>query len=595
MILILYIIFLAFASSAGRHNPKSIGRDMKINKLKNLGKNQESNHLKAHDVLDNITKIFGKAGLKSGEHLAIKLIEAGITSITNSNDKTTILTGSQIIEGIGENKSTIYKTNFHCGQPTTKKVKRQANTPLATINKKVLATDLKDYQSHRKRLQLNSKSGFNQKTYCFLMEDTFLTVKNLVKLFDKDKRIKENILKNVNGFRNVYGCIYKTELNVKIISSMDYYSTYIKIHLIKINDIHDNPRKLLTEITNNITSTKLKKDTKKNKKKLRGVVDEVIDEAKNIAKNIGKEEADKLIDKSNLPKETKQTMKTMIQENGTHRAKISDLGKIPEDEQYSDPPVTDKRNKFSCSFCTSTKTKLTDSVLFKDRAKIIHTWGHIMSPGSIWDFNITQHFGKGIFLNYLYDIEKINEEYPAGYFLVVEHMGDKRATVIRKKDNDKFDGNGPSELRYSFENKITYIGIENDDSDFEDDAVPCVYKVKRREEDFIENSEFSKIFTPDRESTFNVDFDDIQLLKHQTKEETENRNYYLEYNSSVMPSPSMLENIKQKYSNLGFNNKSVSVDDLKYNLDNPPSEKEYEGTEGNEDELNLDLEDEDDE
>lgn len=270
-------------------------------------------------------------------------------------------------------------------------------------------------------------------------------------------------------------------------------------------------------------------------------------------------------------------LKVVIREKGSHRSKISDRGKIPEDEQYTDPDIENLKNRFSASFSTSLKTKLTDSILFKDRAKIVHTWHHVMNPGSMWDFKITHHYGRGIHMNYLYDIENINPENCVGYFLVVEQVGDSRATIIRKSDKDKFDGYWPSSLRYSFEHAITYLGVEDDDADFESDAKPSVYKVKRREDDFAENSEFSKIFTPDREATFNIDYDKIQLLEHQSNEEISEKKFLLEYNNAVIPSFAELENLKEKYGNIGL---EVDLDDLGRNINKPPSESDYEGTEG---------------
>lgn len=566
----------AFISGLGRHNIRSIGKDLGMDKLNDIG-NSLDGHEAAHTVFNNLTNTLGDLGLKSGEKVVFKLIDSTVNGLLNNNNPNSVLSGSNLLNSLGINNCSVYRTKYHIGQPTTKKIKNQLNTPLVVLNKKSLATDLKDYQSHDKRKQLVSTSGFNEKGFTFFLEDTFLQIKDLIKLFDKDKRIKQNILKNKNGIRNVYGCIYNTCLNLKIRSSMNYYTTSLQIHLIKMNDIHDDPRQLLEQITNNNFDKVIEKiDVNKN---LRGNEQ---DDDELLEKNISK---------SNLKKTIKNSLIEKIKRFGTHRARIADRGKIPEDEQYTDPQLSNKNNRFASSFCTSIKTQLNDSILFKDRAKIVHTWCHKMNPGSIWDFTLVHHFGKGIHLNYLYDIELLNENNCVGYFLVLEQLGDRRATLIRISNNDKFDGNGPSSLRYSFEHSITYLGIEDDDASYEDDAKPSVYKTKRREEDFAENSEFSKTFTPDREPAFHVNHDDIDhgMSEANNKKNKKKKKYILEYNASVLPSEDMLETMKQKFENIGFDPNSVDYDDVGRNVGKPPSSGEYEGTE-DQDILDLDNE-----
>ena len=82
--------------------------------------------------------------------------------------------------------------------------------------------------------------------------------------------------------------------------------------------------------------------------------------------------------------------------------KKQNFGKILEDEQYTDPNH-DPKNKITSSFEVSLKTQLTDSLIFNEECSIVKSWYKKLEPGSIWEFNLTYHLGKGIHINTLYD------------------------------------------------------------------------------------------------------------------------------------------------------------------------------------------------
>jgi hypothetical protein len=94
-------------------------------------------------------------------------------------------------------------------------------------------------------------------------------------------------------------------------------------------------------------------------------------------------------------------------------------GKILEDDQYSDPDTNNTKNRIATNFLTSLKCKLTDSVCFQDEAIIVHRWQRTLSPGSIWEFNLHHHLGKGIHLNQIYDFSMKNKDHRSGYFYVL--------------------------------------------------------------------------------------------------------------------------------------------------------------------------------
>ena len=96
-----------------------------------------------------------------------------------------------------------------------------SNIAFVEYYSKVLAASHKDYIQHNKRKRLTLKTGFEQKNYAFLMEDTTLSVENLLTLFGKNAKIKKSIMRDKNGLRNAYGCLYKTKLNLKLTSAID--------------------------------------------------------------------------------------------------------------------------------------------------------------------------------------------------------------------------------------------------------------------------------------------------------------------------------------------------------------------------------------
>ena len=534
------------------------------------------NHNEGYNYFQDFTNYFKIGGSKIGEQAVLKIVDAGIQSITNSLNEQTSLTGLTHVSNLGVNTSTITKTVYHIGKPTTTKIKNQLRTPLVEFCNKSLAESSKDYIQHSKRKHLTLKTGFEQKGFSFLLEDTFLRVSDLLTLFGKDKNIKQNILKNKNGLRNVYGCLYNTELNLKLSSGIDYYSSYIKIHLIKVTDNHDDVRTLVSEITNNgVHRTPVNKNSDEDKKD-----SNLRTKLKDQALKFTQEKTEEAIKKSNIPKDLKNfLLKERLKNEGSLRGKASDFGKINDDEQYTEPSpsLLDKTNKFSVNFDTSIRTKLTDSIQFRDRAKIIHTWHKILTPGSIWDFNLIQHFGQGIHLNYLYDIENLNNDHPVSYCIVIEHFGDRKAKLIRKKDNDVFFGYGPSRLRVEFKHSVKYLGIQKDDALDSMDPTPCVYKTKKNDNDFEERSSFYDLFTPDREPRFNVNFESIQMIED-NKLTGKTKDFLLQYDETVIPSDNLLDALKENYQNRGFKGDHLTEDDL--NRSFPNENDEYEGTGG---------------
>jgi hypothetical protein len=207
---------------------------------------------------------------------------------------------------------------------------------------------------------------------------------------------------------------------------------------------------------------------------------------------------------------------------------------------------------------------LTDSIQFNDRARIVHEWNRVLGPGDAWEFNLHCHFGKGIHLNYLYDLEYENPNHPANYIFAMSYVGDRKSSVTRKKDKDLFFGMSPSKLHIEFQHKLCYLTeLKNDEE------IPAVYRKKHREEDFEENSEFEQTFCPDREPSFNINYNDISLINDEPPKKGEReKKFNMNYGTTLNPvenNMNLLDQIAEKFSEANFETKDLTEEDAKFN------------------------------
>jgi hypothetical protein len=547
----------AFISSGGRGK---IGNLSKVFGADNLSSIKSSN-----SPSENFSKVgeFGKTmkqvitdGIKIGDgsHTA-SFVEGTCNALIGAvRTENPLLTRSNTT-AIGKNEATISYTHASVGIPTTSRVKKLKNGPYMDYEKKTLASSKKDYQGHSKRKNLKLTSGFDRKSYVFLMEDTFLTVDDLCKFYIYDDKIKGQLDRSKNGTRDLYGALCKSVRHVHLRNKMELHNVAINLHLCKMTDIHDDVRHLILETTNN----KYKNTVDKIKKEM---FETIIDGVKKNLRGKSKD-AESILEM--------EVLKKYLMRNNSRG------GSIPEDEQYTDPIVDNEENRINIQFETSLRTKLTDSIHFQDRAKIVKTFRKVLTPSSSWDFTLETHFGKGIHLNYLNDIKELNKNYPVENFIILEIVGDSRGVILRKKDKDQFSGYSPTNIHFEFDTKICYI---NDGKDEEEK--PALYRVKKGEEDFEEGGIFAETFCPDRQDVFNVDYNNIQLREDIN---AKNKEYKLEYNANILGSNenSMLQSIKSKFENNGLDSSNVTEDDFSMNLNSVDNDSE------DEDNLDLDL------
>lgn len=138
-------------------------------------------HASMHDIFSETVSITGNVGLKFGEKVVLKTLEAGINTLIDSNHASDIMTFSNNSARLGNNKSFYVRTHLHVGYPTTSRVKKLMNTENVQYNQKDLSTSGKDYLESENRKNLILNSGFNQKKYTFFLEDTYITINNLFK------------------------------------------------------------------------------------------------------------------------------------------------------------------------------------------------------------------------------------------------------------------------------------------------------------------------------------------------------------------------------------------------------------------------------
>lgn len=81
-------------------------------------------------------------------------------------------------------------------------------------------------------------------------------------------------------------------------------------------------------------------------------------------------------------------------------------GRIPVDFQYTDPETTNLQNKFSVNFQADLRTNLSQSSIFNENAQIVKTWSRTLPASSIWEMNLTTHYGRGLSINMLNDMYK---------------------------------------------------------------------------------------------------------------------------------------------------------------------------------------------
>lgn len=197
--------------------------------------------------------------------------------------------------------------------------------------------------------------------------------------------------------------------------------------------------------------------------------------------------------------------------------------KIPVERQLSVPVI---HQKFRGNVLTDLKASLGLSDWFSDNVKIIKTFTRTLGPSDSWKFEMYHHMGPGILLN------KINENFshpeiclhPVGYVLIVEAMGDPRASLTRREDGENFNGRSPGRFTYSFEKSIKFIREAIDGDLLEN--LTCRSFLKNDED--WEDTSLKDYFSPNREEKINIEYSQINVNRFPDG----NKDYQLRYGES---------------------------------------------------------------
>jgi len=242
----------------GKHTLGSLGRDLSYSDLLKVGndiyksgKIEPEHFATASRGILNTDRLISY-GIKIGASTVASIINNGVNSVANNKKHKNILLAHDYSTNLGENDAKYITTKIHIGYPTTERLKRMKNNPSVQLDEKLFGSSDKDYQEHEKRKNLFLQTGFNQKGFAFLMEDTFLTVKDYLNFYDRRQTIENTLIKaKKNKLIQYYACDYKTHNKFKFRNTMDFYNLALRIHLVKITDIDEDVRKLIGDITNN--------------------------------------------------------------------------------------------------------------------------------------------------------------------------------------------------------------------------------------------------------------------------------------------------------------------------------------------------------
>ena len=246
----------AFISHLGKHTGNNLANELGFNDFQKhaadfaAGKTNRESFFKAITPADKMQSLIN-IGVRSLTGVALKRVANGIGSLSNAKEETSPLMTHSIRTPMSKNQSYIEYTKAHVGHETSSRLKKmKSSVPNLDYDEKIFASSAKDYIQHDKRKNLMIKGGFNEKTFTFLMEDTYLRVKDYLNLYNQNTEMVKT-LKNRKTKTDLYGCVYRTTNVIKIINKMDHYDTNIRIHLVKLKDQSKSVRDLIKDITNN--------------------------------------------------------------------------------------------------------------------------------------------------------------------------------------------------------------------------------------------------------------------------------------------------------------------------------------------------------
>jgi len=561
----------AFVSSVGSHRRKSLSDELKMPDFidtMNSNVKHEAKFKQAHKTLGKMGKLtdamrFGgrmAAGLTTndGGSSILNLGTALISYLTQSN-----------VQQIGRNESIYHKTSTHIGKPSSSKLKRLQEGPDIEKLTKTFTESSQDYQSHSRRNQLIIRGGFNQKAFSFFLEDSVFTISDFYKLFKVEKRFKKDF-KSPDGTRDIFGCILKSHFQLKIKNKLLNYSSHVKIHLVKIRDTETDIRGLIEHITHNKTVGS--QDEAGRIPKEFQYSDPLTTDLKNLIScnfetdlRCRLEQSTKFREKATIVKSWQVTLppsSTWDFNLTTHYGKGVHLNTINDLFHNSDQNIKSNDKNFTIEFDPKELTKTFIEHSIKENLENLRSNKKIR----ISTENVKKIFKDNTGINF---VKKFNKAlHPVNYVLVLEIVGDRRASIKRNIDEDCFNGYSPFLLNFEFLKNLTYLTKQESEDEL------LVYKKIQQDRNFDEDSEFENIFCPNRSPKLNVNFEQITFPGQKPNKSSK---FTMDYDKVLMSEPDypgILGAFKNLFDQVGLKDEPGTEDDYPLSFTPPKPESE---------------------
>ena len=473
---------------------KDVGKTIKAAKQSQIF-DKEKYTSKSAEIVSNVALGVLSAARK-GKILDkyVEVAKVGTSLLTGATKSEIVISHNN--NYIRNNKTMIKKSIIHIGR----RGRGMLINPPAFHSKndiQLINTDTDAIEPYR-RQETVSQIGFSQRRVDIFLNDTFMTIGNIKELIsfedeieelknDQKRKISRVLRKEITGekrtlkqktreyFNRVgkvkkYALISRLKTLLKISSDTEAYNSKVIIHICTFKD--------LTNCTIPI------------EKIICQMTEEHLDATK----------------------------------NGLRRDQIiKDEIRTKTNVKKQESPL-----KFKKSLALSIDARISDSDALYDNVAILKTLNRTIGPGDRVDLTVYEHFEKGISLNLL---QKLHEDpknesdfdsFPIGCFFIIEHFGDKRAKLVDKKSGSKYNGYSPSKIRYDLKSEVKYV-CNNKTPD-----EPLIHNIKGKNKDF-EESDLANDWYPDREISFNIDIEDIDINGSE-----DDKNYQLQLDNETV-------------------------------------------------------------
>jgi hypothetical protein len=448
----------------------------------------------------------------------------------------------------------VYRTNLLIGSSYSRQVRCHKSGPTYEVFNKRLYDSKTDSIAPKKRRHLHSTHGLNQRCFCFMGSETYLSIRNLKALSNYFEDHQEailndfgNTIKNITELMTVpevtrdddeddspkrnnrkvtrhHAALMNTRLTLRVTNEFPIYDANVKIHLVRFNSA--------SLCTNRSTINKLLNDVQYKPGSNKNFIQERVfpDDVLNITNH--------------------STVSTQL--------------------------------------LTTLNVNLTRLESFKNSCKILKTFTRKLSSGSSWIFSLEERYRNGVYLNKLleYDLRKIDESTPISLFLIVEHVGDHRCQVVRKSDQENFPfEKSPGSIHFDIKMNIQYLANP--------DTEEILIMKQKVHDDNFQDETLADHFYPDRETTpFNVDLKNIDRPGRHTK----TAEYQLQTSNMSLNSSdeheSLIDSLISRIGKISPNiAKDLVPEDLPFmSYENDPDEEEEENNiDGDNDFEDLDI------